>query len=176
MSTDGGTRWQPLVAENMNGLLAEDNPADNSYAERFYTGKSNGWRSERVNLTPFVGQKIQLRFQYVTDSILTFDGMAIDNVRIPEIGFYDDVETADSLWLAQGFTRATDHMPQPWHLQLITYDQFNVPAVHSIPVTEFATSSIDFEEYPSEGRPRVLIIAATAPMTLQQAEYSLGIE
>ena len=61
-----------------------------------------------------------IRFAYVTDPILTKGGIGIDNIAIPEIGLYDDVESSLEGWTAEGFERVTATIPQQWHLILIT--------------------------------------------------------
>ncbi|MFZ0546451.1 MAG: hypothetical protein WAM60_13485, partial [Candidatus Promineifilaceae bacterium] len=119
-STNEGQSWEPLVAEHMQGLIPADNPADAALADRFYTGRSDAWQQESVDLTPYAGQNIMIRFVYMTDPILTFGGLAVDDISIPEIGFFDDAETLADGWVAEGFDRVTAEMPQTWHLQLIT--------------------------------------------------------
>lgn len=171
VSGDNGRTWQGLTADNMQGLAEEDNPAGSAYTERFYTGRSQTWVEESIDLTPYAGQVIQLRFEYITDLILTFGGLALDNIAIPEIGFYDDAETLADGWTAEGFTRATGYVPQSWHLQLVTYEN-NVPVVELLPLNEDQTLSLTIDE---AERP-ILIVAASAPFTLEPAHYRLDIK
>jgi hypothetical protein len=95
----------------------------------------------------------------------------LDNIAIPEIGFYDDAETLADGWTAEGFTRATGYMPQSWHLQLVTYEN-DVPVVEILPLNEDQTLSLTIEE---RERP-ILIVAASAPFTLEPAHYRLDIQ
>jgi immune inhibitor A len=174
VSTDGGQTWQGLEASHMQGLAGEDDPSDSAYTERFYTGHGQGWEEETADLTPYAGQVIQIRFEYVTDPILTFGGLLVDNIAIPEIGFYDDVEAGAGDWLAEGFSRVTAVMPQRWHLILITIEN-GVPVVQTPVVTAGETLSLplnlsDFDDSP------ILIVAASAPLTLEEAHYRLEIE
>ena len=111
VSTDDGATWTPLVTENMQGEKAKDDPGDLALTERFYTGRAREWLQESVDLSDYAGQVIQIRFQYVTDAIFTAPGMAVDNIAIPEIEFYDDVETLDAGWVAEGFIRVTAYVP-----------------------------------------------------------------
>ena len=173
LSLDGGVTWQSLNAENMDGLKFTDNPAGTALTGRFYTGRGEYWVEETVDLTPFVGQEIHIRFEYVTDPILNFDGLAIDNIAIPEIGFVDDVET-DQGWNAEGFVRATGYLPQEWHLQLVTFVD-GVPVVEQIELSadQSATFEVDLDSS-GGGRP-ILIVAANAPMTLVDGHYQLEI-
>jgi hypothetical protein len=162
----------------MRGLDPVDNPSGNALADRFYTGESGRWITETVDLAPYVGQEILLRFAYVTDPILTYGGLALDNISIPAIGFYDDAESAGAGWEVDGFTRATATLPQQWHLQMITFPG-GVPTVTPLPLDAGpadATSTPSLT-YPvnldSSGGEAIVIVAASAPLTLEQAHYRL---
>jgi immune inhibitor A len=169
ISTDGGQTWQPLVGERMQGEGPNDDPADAALTDRFYTGRSGDWVKEVVDLTPFAGQVVQIRFEYVTDPILTFGGLALDNVAIPEIGFYDDAES-DTGWVAEGFVRATGYVPQRWHVLLITYEN-GAPVVTPIELAEDNTATAEFSLSNAGGGRPFLIIAASSPKTLEPAHY-----
>ena len=62
-----------------------------------------------------------LRFEYITDDATNLTGIAVDNIRIPEIGFEDTSDLSAS-WTADGFTRVTGPMPQQFIVQLIRDD------------------------------------------------------
>jgi immune inhibitor A len=171
VSGDNGRTWQGLTAKNMQGLAEEDNPSGSAYTDRFYTGRTQTWVQESIDLTPYAGQVIQLRFEYITDLILTFGGLALDNIAIPEIGFYDNAETLADGWMAEGFTRATGYMPQSWHLQLVTYEN-DVPVVEMLSLNADQTLSLTINE---KEQP-ILIVAASAPFTLDPAHYRLNIQ
>ena len=174
-STDGGQVWQPLVGEQMQGLDPGDDPSASALAERFYSGRTRAWLDETVDLTPFAGQEILLRFEYVTDPILTYSGLALDDIAIEAIGFRDDAETLDTGWTAEGFVRATAALPQRWHLQLVTFDEDEQPIVQVLPVAADGRAQFAVDVAPGGRRP-LLIVAATAPDTLQAATYSLIIK
>ncbi|MDX1613246.1 MAG: immune inhibitor A [Candidatus Promineifilaceae bacterium] len=174
VSTDGGATWQPLNAPHMRQREGGDDPAGSALASHFYTGQSDGWLQERIDLTPFAGQEILLRFAYITDPILTFGGLALDNIAIPEIGWVDDVEQAQSAWLAEGFQRVTAVVPQRWHVQLVTFAD-SVPQVETLPLSDLqhVRTTIDLAASDEEA---ILIVAATAPMTLEKAHYRLQLQ
>lgn len=174
VSTDGGQTWQGLTAASMQGTESADNPSDSALTERFYTGNSDGWIEETVDLTPYVGHAIQIRFEYVTDPILTFGGLALDNIRIPEIGFYDDVD-GENGWTANGFVPATGYVPQQWHVQLITFDQ-GEPVVETLSLAPDNSVSFSVPLPSGDGRRPILIVAAAAPMTLEPAHYQLTVK
>ena len=93
------------------------NPTGNSYGHG-YTGSSGVWVDEFVDLTPYVGGEVLIRFEYVTDDAAHLDGVVIDNIAIPELGFLDDVESY-MVWVAQGFTRIGEFLPQQYAVQLM---------------------------------------------------------
>ena len=172
VSVDDGQTWQPLEAGGMQGLQPEDDPSDSALAPRFYTGRSGTWDSESVDLSAFAGQEILLRFEYVTDPILTFAGFALDDIAINEIGFFDGGETLDEGWIAEGFTRVTSRLPQQWPLQLVTFDSDGQPTVERLNADEDGRLRHVVQAIPGTRRP-LLIVAAIAPETLELAPYSL---
>ncbi|MBX3058180.1 MAG: immune inhibitor A [Anaerolineae bacterium] len=169
-STDGGQTWQPLAGAQMQGHVVDHDPSESALTDRFYTGASDGWVPETIDLTPYAAQEILLRFEYVTDPILTFGGLALDNIAIPEIGYGDDAES-DTGWTAEGFVRATGYVPQTWHLLFITFGATG-PVVQEIEVMGDNTAVII---PPNSAQDSILIVAATAPMTLLPAYYRLSI-
>jgi hypothetical protein len=51
---------------------------------------------ETIDLTSFAGQRVLLRFEYVTDGGLNTSGWAIDDVAVPELGWLDDAESEET--------------------------------------------------------------------------------
>ncbi len=173
VSEDGGQTWQPLTAPGMQGQSPGDDPSNSAVAARFYTGLSDGWLRETVDLSPYTGGEIHLRFAYITDPLLTHAGLAIDDIAIPEIGFFDDVERDSSGWLADGFERVTQQIPQLWQLQLITFDR-DRPLVQSLPLLDGFSGAYTLSLDESDGE-AILIISAASPQTLYLAHYRLDI-
>ena len=173
VSTDNGRSWQPLSADNMQGLDPADSPSGSAHTPRFYTGRSQEWVQESIDLTPFAGQTIQLRFEYVTDPILTYAGIAFDDISVPEINFFDDAESELDGWTAEGFVRSTDILPQNWHLILITFEADSTPTVQQFTPDSGEPFTLNVENPGSENP--ILIVAATAPQTLEETTYSLNL-
>ena len=91
------------------------------------TGLSGGgtkpaWVKQTADLTAFAGKKVQLRFEYVTDAALDFDGFALDDVSIPEINFVDDAEQ-DGGWTANGFIRSSNVVKQRYIVQVMKWSR-----------------------------------------------------
>lgn len=173
VSEDSGQTWQPLLADNMQGLGQEDDPSGSALAERFYTGQSNGWRNETIDLTPYAGETIQIRLAYITDQLVTFGGIAFDDIAIPEIGFFDDVENQVEGWTAEGFDRVSTTLPQRWHLQLITFPDGRLVIE---PLRLEPEKPLMRELSLAGDGNAILIVAASAPQTLEPAHYQLTIK
>ena len=60
-STDG-QHWE--ILKTPSGTSSNPNGASYGWA---YTGPSNGWVQETLDLSRYAGQKISIRFEYVTD-------------------------------------------------------------------------------------------------------------
>ncbi|MCP4356644.1 MAG: hypothetical protein GY796_01320, partial [Chloroflexi bacterium] len=174
ISEDDGRSWTPLSAPHMLGQNHQDDPAEIALADSFYTGQTQAWVQETVDLTPYAGREIQLRFEYVTDQAVNYGGFALDNIAVPEIGFYDDAESEMGGWQVAGFVRATAAAPQNWHLQLITFGD-GIPSVTNLPLDEDQTTAVNLTINQDEKQP-ILIVAATAPDTLQPAHYRLSVK
>lgn len=172
VSNDDGRSWHSLAAGNMQG--ENEDPSNSALTGQFYTGRSEQWREESVDLTPYAGQKIAIRFVYITDLIKTYGGIAFDNISVPEIGFYDDAETLAEGWSAEGFERVTATIPQQWHLQLITFVDGR-PVIETLELAADQTTSKPISLAGGDGE-AILIIAAHAPMTLEQAIYRLDLQ
>jgi immune inhibitor A len=88
-----------------------------------YSGKSNGWIQETVDLSQFAGKKVILQFEYITDMAVNGEGFLLDDVSIPEIGYQTDFENDSGGWLAEGFVRIQNLLPQKYLVTLINKGQ-----------------------------------------------------
>ncbi len=112
----GGRQWTALPGQTTTaeaGMGVDLGPG--------YNGRSAGWVQERIDLTPFAGQKVQLRFEYVTDDGPLRAGWLLDDVEVPELRYRHDAEADDGGWSAAGFLRLANSLPQEWLLQLISH-------------------------------------------------------
>lgn len=71
-----------------------------------FTGSSD-WYQEVMDLTPFANNTIELYFTYWTDQGVMGEGWHIDDIEIPEIGFFDDVESGPNGWTYNGWYMIT---------------------------------------------------------------------
>ncbi|MBI4731539.1 MAG: immune inhibitor A, partial [Chloroflexi bacterium] len=128
--------WQILITPSGT---AED-PSGNSYGWG-YNGVSGGWIQESVDLSQFAGQVVYLRFEYVTDAAVNGEGLLLDDIAIPEIGYFADLEADDGGWQAAGFVRVQNVLPQTFRLALITRGPGGI-TVTMIPVNPDQTADM----------------------------------
>lgn len=167
-STDGA-HWEILNSEH----CTTNNPSGNSYGCG-WSGTSSGWVDEKVDLSRFVGGKVTLRFDYVTDAAVNGKGMAIDDIAINAIGYTSDFETDLGGWTAEGFARVQNKLPQTFNLSVVTYTSSGVSVEHYNFQGEL---SLALPDYPNGKLEKVvLVISGTTPFTREKAPYIVTIE
>lgn len=174
VSTDGGTTWEALAGEGMDSDADNDDPAELSLADTYFTGVTGAWTTVIHDLTSYAGGEVLVRFQYVTDAVYTQASFVLDNIAIPEIDFYDDVEAGEGDWAAEGFTRVTSYTAQPFHLVLIQFDEAGLPFATRIALSEDNTTSFDVP-FNDDIRRAFLVVAAANPVITSSAAYQVDI-
>jgi hypothetical protein len=166
-SSDGGSSWQILSGRH----TSEENPLGLSYGPA-YTGKSGGdspaWVEESIDLSPFAGQKILLRFEYITDEAVNLDGWAIDDIAIPELAFFDDAEE-EGRWQAQGFQRLEGPLTQRFVVQVIEIGEST--SVRTLPLDEANQGEIRLSGFGATLDRAAIVVAAASDGTTQTAPY-----
>ncbi len=170
ISTDGGSRWQTLAGR----YSTTASPTGNNLGAG-YNGQSGGsgaqWVQEQVDLTPYVGQEVLLRFEYVTDDSYNADGLAVASVAVPELGWRDD----GSGWNAEGFVWIENVLPQPFAVQVVEY-RGDRAAVRQVPLDASGSADIDLAGLGGEVSSVVIAVSGLAPTTLQPARYTLDFQ
>lgn len=161
VSTDDGDTWKTLPGQH----TTSDNPLGQSYGNG-YTGDSNGWVREQVDLSAYAGRKVLLRFETVNDDGVNLTGFAVDNVSIPEIGLSDSADSARG-WTVEGFQRITAPLPQKFIVQLIRADG----TVSRVPVNTDNTATVLLGDAEA-----IIAISAATPNTTEAASYTWTIE
>ena len=110
ISNDGGRSWTILEGQ----YTSDDDVSGNAYGPG-YTGRSQTWKRESIDITAFAGGHVLIRFEYVTDDAVYRDGFMVADVSIPEL----EDEIAMSGWTAEGFSRAREGLPQRFIVQII---------------------------------------------------------
>jgi hypothetical protein len=165
-STDG-TEWQILTTPSGTDY----NPTGNSYGWG-YTGQTGDWVQEDVDLSQFAGQKVQIRFEYITDAAVNGEGFLLDDVRVDAAGYQSDFEADDGGWVAAGFARVENVLPQTYRLSLIL--KGDTTTVTHIPVNADQTAEFPLSLKP--GEEAILIVTGTTRYTRLPAAYQIEIE
>jgi len=167
VSIDAGEHWTILKTEHNS----EDDPYDQAFGPG-YTGFSNQWLSESVDLTPYAGQVIQLRFEVLTDYTVNRDGLLLDDIEIPELGYFDGAEASrDGGWDVQGFVRSSNLVPARWIIWLV---KLGAPAqIEWIEVQPDQTAEFEIEGFGAEFPFAALVITPVAPVSTLDLDYEL---
>ncbi|HEX9058092.1 MAG TPA: hypothetical protein VF818_11240, partial [Ktedonobacterales bacterium] len=128
VSTDGGQNWTTLPATTS----ATSNPNGANYGHGFTSQSTSPagcqstaqWQPETVDLSAYAGQKILLRFETITDDAVHCQGLTLDDIQIPQLGFRDDA-VSDNGWQAEGFIRSPNLLPQQFVVQAVLFPQGN---------------------------------------------------
>ena len=162
-----GTNWDILDSQNCTSL----NPSGNSYGCG-WNGQSDGWIDEAVDLSQSAGEKVTVRIDYVTDAAVNGKGMAIDDLRLDAVGYTSDLESDEGGWLAEGFVRVQNTLPQSFSVSVIhagnqpKVDQYQLEAGEKLTLDVEIGNS--FDEV-------ILVISGTTPVTREKATYQVEI-
>ncbi len=174
-STDGGAAWEILEGAR----TANHNPHGAAYGAG-YNGESGGWVNETISLSDYAGQEILLRFEVITDDGVNRPGMAVDDLEIPEIGYFEDFESSCDDWEAAGWANILNHTPQnAWVqvvqlgsgdlLDLVRWQLNGAQAENALLSGEWSVPVADGAEQ------AVIIISPFAPLTTEPMPYSLNV-
>ena len=114
VSEDGGETWSIIKGRHTRNQGRDGSPIPDSY-----TGNSGGWLDERFSLADYDDDNLLVRFEIITRSNSTYRGMAIDDLRIDAIGFHDGFESPDDAWIAEGWIRTDNRLPNNTWLQVV---------------------------------------------------------
>lgn len=167
-STDNGDNWTFL--ETPSGTAS--NPLGNNYGFG-YTDLSDGepeWILENVDLSEYAGQELLIRFEYVTDAAVNGEGLLVDDIAIEQLGYFEDFEQGDGGWLAEGFARVQNVLPQTFRLALITFGEETRVQIIEVPDTNQVDIPLDFNKLDEA----LLVVTGTTRFTRQPAVYSFS--
>lgn len=165
-STDG-QNWEIITTPSGT---AED-PSGNSYGWG-YNGQTNDWKTEEVDLSKYAGQKVQIRFEYVTDAALNGEGFLLDDVQIDAIDYKSDFEAGTDGWDAAGFVRVENILPQTYRLAVIT--KGGTTTVTHVQLNPDQT--VDIPLSLKSGEEAVIVVAGTTRFTRMPAAYQIEIK
>jgi len=129
-----GERWQ--ASPDVFGMLAHYAPGDtlNLLIERGdellelpvvlgahptrVTLTQPRWASHTVDLTPYTGGEVLIRFMTITLPGREDQGFAVDNINVPEIDYVDSGD--GDLWEKVGWSQIDNQLPQEMLVQGVT--------------------------------------------------------
>ena len=169
ISTDAGGTWTLLEGQHTTTA----NPTGANFGNGI-TGDSNGWVKETMDLTPYVGGPVLLRFEYITDDGVYVDGFVIDDIAIPELEFFDDAER-DTGWLSEGFVRLNPVLPQHYKVRVIEETLDGKFSITEVELDEENSGHVLIEGFGTRIKHAVVVISPMTRDTHQSAPYSMNI-
>ncbi|HNO85557.1 MAG TPA: immune inhibitor A, partial [Anaerolineales bacterium] len=165
-TSEDGVTWE--IVTTPSGT--DTDPSGNSYGWG-YTGVTNGWIEEKVDLSQFAGKKVFVRFEYVTDAAVNGEGLLLDDVKVEAAGYSSDFEADDGGWEAKGFVRVQNVLPQTFGLSLILTSDSSVTM---IPLNPDQTAEISISL--QSGQKAYLVVSGTTRFTRELASYQIEIK
>jgi hypothetical protein len=164
-ASEDGVHWQ--ILSTPSGTPDDPTGASRGWA---YNGATNGWITEEVSLSQYAGRKVQVRFEYVTDGAVLGEGFLLDDISIDAIDYRSDFEADEGGWLAKGFVRVQNVLPQTFRLALLLSRD---SSVQMIPVNADRRAEIPFSL--KAGETAYLVITGTTRITREMAAYQIEI-
>ena len=170
VSTDNGQHWSTLLApattrDDPNGVNLGNGLTGNS------GGDKPAWVRQEVDLSAYAGKQILLRFEYITDGALSFNGLAIDDIEIPGV-LSDDAES-DGGWQVDGFVRSTNLVAQRYVVQLLRFTDQGATVDRRI--VENGTLQLDVDTTNDRKAP-LLAVTGFAVRTTQPVPFEISVD
>ena len=166
--SEDGENWQIITTPSGTG----ENPSGNSYGWA-YNNVTNGWIEESIDLSQYAGKKVFVRFEYVTDAAVNGEGMLIDDISVNAINYFSDFEADDGGWIADGFVRVQNALPQTFRLALIK--EGSTTTVEMIEVSEDQTAEIPLS-VGGDVDSITLVVSGTTRFTREAGSYIIEIK
>jgi hypothetical protein len=166
VSTDDGRTWETLLGKH----TSSEDPNEANYGHG-YTGKSDGWLREEIDLSAYAGQTVLLRFWYISDPGLNQPGWLVDDISVPELDFMDDAEVESGGWAQDGFVRSSNQLRQTYQVQLVEYGP--EISVTSLELDETNRSQLELNP---ETKRAILVVSGTTRWTSELAPYRVSIK
>jgi len=177
ISEDDGRTWRLLSGQQMTAY----NPVGNALGPG-YTGQSGRqgdeeggpqWVREEIDLSPYGGRRVLLRFDYITDDAVNRPGLCLDDFELEALGWQDDVESSGEGWRSEGFIRHDNRLPQRFVVQLVEFapqPRLTRHVVEPGQELQWTISGMggDIDR-------ALLIVSAIAPVTTERAAYRFEI-
>lgn len=176
VSTDKGQTWDTLQTTATTAANPRGTNLGHGFTGLSGSGQEPVWIEQTADLTPYLGgDTLWVRFAYITDDAIFQQGMSVDHIRIPELGFVDSAEEGEGQWEAQGFARHGNILPQTYIVQQILIDQDGRTAAKELPLE--ADQSGSWEIPLGDGWEEAIIaVSGSTHTTIHPSTYQIGIE
>jgi len=173
ISTDNGETWEIITTPSGTPT----NPNGNSFGWA-YTGHSGNqsspkWIHETIDISEYTGREVTIRFEYITDDAVNRPGFILDDIAIPEIGYYSDLEDDNGGWEAAGFIRHANVLPQRWLLQLVLFGPETTIQRLELDDNQSGEWKIPLDRQTERA---IITVSGMAPVTTEVASYQYKIE
>lgn len=162
VSTDDGRRWQALKGR----YTQQENPVGLAYGPG-YTGQSGTMLQEEIDLSPYAGQRVLLRFEYVTDEGTNKPGWYVDQISITTNK--GSLSLDEDSWQARGFRRIHSSLPQQFIVQVI--EQGQNTTVRQMPLDANNRGEVRLSGFGRGLEKAIIVIAALTDGTTEPAAY-----
>ncbi len=164
VSDDGGQTWNILEGRH----TSDADVSGNAYGPG-YTGRSRDWQPESIDLTPFTGGPVLIRFEYVTDDAVYRDGFMLADISIPQLDAAADTDD----WNAEGFTLARESLPQRFIVQIIRTGANGEVDVSRLDLDADNSGETTLSGLDEPGVETVIVVSPITPDTRHNATYTL---
>lgn len=175
LASRDGQKWQMLTGERMTS----ENTSGNNFGIGYSSNSTDGndqavWVIEEFDLSPYAGETIWLRFEYVTDDAANGSGWLVDDLQIAAIGYATDFESDLTGWESEGWLLTDNLLTQRWLLQRMVLDDDQLVSVEPIPVDERGAATFTTTA-DTAGEEVILVVSALAPVTTEAANYTIEV-
>lgn len=170
VSTDGGETFTILESPS----CTTENPSGNSLGCGYthFSGGGPEWIEESVDLSDYAGQKVLVRFEYITDDAVNQPGWLVDDISIPELEYSEDFESSDGDWDGQGFVRIDNFLPQLFVVQAIRRGA--TTTVERVALDAANTGSLTLDL--AGGETVTLVVSGATQFTTEVASYQFEVK
>ena len=178
LASRDGRKWDILPGQR----TTTENPSGNSFGSA-YTARSApsrlartpNWIEENFDLQDYAGDRIWIRFEYVTDDAVNAPGWFIDEVKIPSIGYAANWADGADGWEGEGWLLTDNQLPQEWLVQTMVFHEGKLAGLSRAPVESDGTLLIDLDGLDRKSEV-VLAVSGLTPVTTEEAVYEYRIE
>lgn len=176
MASTDGENWKIITTPS--GTAGDPTGNNQGWG---YTGYSHAvalqdnqvsWIREEVDISQFAGETVWLRFEYITDAAVYAEGFLVDDITVPEIGYATGFEEDEGGWLADGFVRIGNLLPQEFRVSIILVGDETSVESFELDLNNRGLLQVNLDEKTDYA---ILVVSGTTRFTRQKAIYSFSI-